>query len=98
MAEIVREAKRFRQVLVEPQRPSHGAADLRDFDAVGQANTEMVAVGRDEHLRLMAQAAERDRVDDAVAVALKCIARTAGPSVALRVETTARLRRLRRNR
>src|SRR3546814_15902918 len=37
----------------------------------------MVAVGRDEHLRLVAQAAEGDRMDDAVAFALKIVARAA---------------------
>jgi hypothetical protein len=35
----------------------------------------MVAVGRDEHLGLVAQAAEGGRVDDPVAVALKSVAR-----------------------
>ena len=49
--------------------------DLRDFDRVGQADPEMVAVGGDEHLRLVAQAAEGDRMDDAVAVALEDVAR-----------------------
>jgi hypothetical protein len=37
----------------------------------------MVAVGRDEHLGLVAQAAEGDRMDDPIAVALKDVARTA---------------------
>ena len=37
----------------------------------------MVAVGRDEHLRLVAQAAEGDRMDDPVAVALEDVARAA---------------------
>jgi hypothetical protein len=36
----------------------------------------MVAIGRDEHLRLVAQAPERDGVDDPIAVALENVART----------------------
>ena len=44
---------------------------------MGQADPEMVAVGGDEHLRLVAQTAEGDRVDDPVAVALEDVARPA---------------------
>ena len=47
--------------------------------AVGQADAEMVAVGGDEHLGLVAQAAEGDRMDDPVAVALEDVARAARP-------------------
>ena len=43
----------------------------------------MVAVGRDEHLRLVAQAAEGDRMDDAVAVALEGVALPARAAVVL---------------
>ena len=43
----------------------------------------MVAVGRDEHLGLVAQAAEGDRMDDPVAVALEGVAGTARPVGAL---------------
>jgi len=50
----------------------------------------MVAVGGDEHLRLVAQAAERDRVDDAVAVALKRVARAARAAVGFRETPAAR--------
>ena len=75
MAEVVGKAQRLGQVLVEAERPGDGPADLRDFEAVGQPDPEMVAVGRDEHLRLVAQAAEGDRMDDAVAVALEDVAR-----------------------
>ena len=81
MAEVVRQAQGLGQVLVEAERAGHGPADLRDFEAVGQPDAEMVAVGSDEHLRLVAQAAERDRMDDAVAVALKDVARTARTGV-----------------
>ena len=75
MADIVGEAQRLGEILVEPQRARHRAADLRDLQAVGQADAEMIAVGRDEHLRLVAEPAEGDRVDDAIAIALERVAR-----------------------
>ena len=75
MAEVVGQAQRLGQILVEAQRAGHRPADLRDLDRMGQADPEMVAVGRDEHLRLVAQAAEGDRMDDPVAVALEDVAR-----------------------
>ena len=78
MAEIVRQRQRFGQILVEPQRAGDDPRDLRDFEAVGQPHPVVIAVGRDEHLGLVAQAAEGDRMDDAVAVALVIAARTAG--------------------
>ena len=77
VAEIVGQAQCFGQILVEAERPGHRPPDLRDFQAVGQADSKMVAVGGDEHLGLVAEAAEGDRVDDAVAVALENVARAA---------------------
>src|SRR4051812_41890671 len=41
---------------------------------MGQANPDMIVVGCDEHLRLVAQSAEGDRMDDPVAIALKGVA------------------------
>ena len=77
VAEVVGEAECLGQVLVEAEGAGDGAADLRDLEAVGQADPEMVAVGGDEDLGLVAQAAEGDRVDDPVAVALENVARAA---------------------
>jgi len=74
MPDIVRETQSLGQVFVEAERARDRAADLRDFQAVGQPDAEMIAVGRDEHLRLMAQPAKGDRMDDAVAVALIFVA------------------------
>jgi hypothetical protein len=70
MADIVGEAERFGQVLVEPERAGDGPPDLRDLQAVGQADAIMVAVGRDEDLGLVPEPPERDGMDDQVAVAL----------------------------
>ena len=86
MAEVVGEAQRLGQILVEAERAGDGPADLRDFEAVGQADPEMVAVGSDEHLGLVAQAAEGDRVDDPVAVALEDVARATRAGVMFRME------------
>jgi hypothetical protein len=49
----------------------------------------MVADGRDEHLRLMPEAAECDGVDDPVAVALEDVARASGAGVAFRMKAAA---------
>src|SRR3546814_1566939 len=46
----------------------------------------MIAVGRDEDLGLVTQAAERNGVDDAVAVALEGIARAARAAAVLGME------------
>ena len=90
MAEVVREAQRLGQILVEPEDPRHRPPDLRDLDRVGQADAEMIAVGGDEHLGLVAQAAEGDRMDDAVAVALKRVALPARRAVILPEDPAAR--------
>ena len=77
MADIVGEAERLGQILVEAERARHRPADLRDLEAVGEPDPEMVAVGRDEDLGLVPEAPERDRMDDPVAVALEGVARAA---------------------
>src|SRR5690349_13560221 len=94
MAEVVGEAQRLGEVLVEPERAGDRPSDLRDFQAVRQADAIMVAVRGDEHLGLVAEAAERDAVDDAVAVALEDVARPARPGAMFGVEAAAGLVRL----
>ena len=83
MADIVRQTQRFGQILVEPQGPGDDPADLRHFEAVRQANPVVIAVRRDEHLRLVAQPAEGDRMDDAVPIPLEGTARSAPGSIRL---------------
>ncbi len=53
----------------------------------------MIAIGCDEHLGLVPQTAEGDRVDDAVAVALEDVARTARAAIGFGVQAAARSRR-----
>ncbi len=78
VADVVCEAERFGQVLVEAERAGDYPADLRDLYAVSEARTIMVSVGRDEYLGLGLEAAEGDRMDDPISVALEFAARTAG--------------------
>jgi hypothetical protein len=96
MADIVGEAERLGQILVEAERAGDGPADLRDLEAVGQADPIMIAVGRDEDLGLVPQPAERDGVDDPVAVALEGVARAAARPIVLGVTTTRAGQRIRR--
>jgi hypothetical protein len=55
MAQIVSQAKRFGQILVQPQRAGNCAANLGDLNAVRQADPEMVPVRRHKDLRLVPQ-------------------------------------------
>ena len=77
MAEIMDQRHAFRQILVELHGAGERARDLGDLDRVGQTGAIMVAVVCDEDLRLVFQAAEGRRMDDAVAVALEVAARRA---------------------
>jgi hypothetical protein len=74
---FVRVREGFGQFLVVAERPGDRPGDLRDLEAVGEADSKMIAVRGDEHLGFVTQAAERDRMDDSVAVALKDVARAA---------------------
>jgi hypothetical protein len=67
----VPEPDRLDEILVQTQRPSDAAGDARSLERVRQPRAKVVAFGIDEDLGLEAKPAERLRVDDAVAVALK---------------------------
>ena len=71
VAEVVAEPDRLGEVLVEPERARDGARDLRDLERVRHARAVVIALGRDEDLRLVLQAPERLAVHDPVAVALQ---------------------------
>ncbi len=68
--EIVCEADRLDQLLVQTETARHGPADLGDLERVGQPRAVVVALVVDEHLRLVLEAPERGAVDDPVPVAL----------------------------
>ena len=76
--QVVPERDGLGQVLVQPERPRDGARDLRHLERVGEPGAEVVALGGQEHLRLMRQASERLRVEDLVAVALVVVAQDVG--------------------
>src|SRR5215213_9749998 len=65
--EVVPEPDRLGQVLVEAER----ARDAARLERVCQPRAVMVALGRDEDLRLVLEAPERLRVHDPIAVALE---------------------------
>ena len=90
VAEIVRQRQRLGQILVERQRAGDAARDLRHFEAVGEPRAVMIALVIDEDLGLVLQAAERGRMDDAVAVALEA---GAGRALGLGMEPAAALLR-----
>jgi hypothetical protein len=90
MPEVMRQAERFRQILIQAESPGDRSADLRYFDAVREPDPVMVAVGGNENLSLVSKSPERDRVDDAIAVALKNIAGATRPGVDFRMGPAAR--------
>jgi hypothetical protein len=71
VAEVVTEPDRLDEVLVQAQGTGDAAGDARRLERVGEPRAEVVTLGVDEDLRLVAQPAERLGVDDPVAIALK---------------------------
>lgn len=88
VADVMREAECFRQIFIQPQRARNRAANLRHLKAVGQADAIMIAVGRHEHLCLVAQTAKRDRVDDPVPITLEDITRATRLTARFGIEPT----------
>src|SRR3546814_20552994 len=68
VANVMGEAKRLGQIFIKSQHTSDRAPDLRHFQAVGQADTIMVAVRGNEDLRLMPKAPEADGMNDAIEI------------------------------
>ena len=52
------ERERSGEIFVEPKRTGERAGDLGDFERMGQAGAEMIALVEDEHLRLVHQPAK----------------------------------------
>ena len=69
--EVVPHRDRLDQVLVQLERPRHGARERRHLEGVGEPGAVVVARRRDEDLGLVLQPAEGGGVEDAVAVALE---------------------------
>jgi iron-sulfur cluster assembly accessory protein len=75
VAKIMRKRKRLGEIVVEAERAGKRACDLTDFERMGEPGTEMVALVRNEDLRLVGQPPEGRAMDDAVAITLKDRAR-----------------------
>ena len=58
MAEVVAQPDRLGQVLVQPQRPRDRARDPAGLDRVREPRAVVVALGIDEHLRLVLEPSE----------------------------------------
>ena len=58
VAEVVAEPDRLGQVLVEAERPGDRAGDPAGLERVGEAGAVVVALGRDEDLRLVLEPPE----------------------------------------
>src|SRR3981081_1374945 len=67
MPEIVREANRFGQHLVEAQRPRYRARNLRHLERMRQPRPVQIAFVIDEYLGLVAQPADSGRMHEAIA-------------------------------
>ena len=68
MPEVVCQANRLGQRLVQAQRMGDRAADLGNLEGMRQASPVQVALVIDEDLCLVHQPPKRRRVDDAIAV------------------------------
>ena len=71
VAEVVAERDRFGELLVQLQHLRDRPRDLRDLERVRQPRAVVIAGRREEYLRLVLEPAERLRVHDAIAIALK---------------------------
>ena len=70
MPQIVSERDRLGQVLIQAQRPRHGARDLLHLERMRQPRAVMCAGRRQEDLCFILQPPERLAVQDPVAVLL----------------------------
>ena len=71
MSQIMGQADRLGEGLVQCQRPGRRARNLRHFDRMGDPRAVQVALVIHENLRLVHQTPERIRMDDAVPVPLE---------------------------
>ena len=78
MPEVVPQADRLDQILVQSERARDTARDSRRLERVREARAEMIVRGVDPDLGLVAKAPERLRVHDPVAVPLERRPQAAG--------------------
>ena len=71
VAEIMRKRHGLGEVLIQAQRTGDGTRQLANFDRMGEPRPVMIALVRDEDLRLVRETPKGRRVDDAVPVTLE---------------------------
>src|SRR5439155_15272511 len=59
MPDVVAHGHGLDEIFIQAERTCHRAADLRDLERVRQTRAVVVADGREEHLRLVLEPAER---------------------------------------
>ena len=70
VAKIMGKAQRLCQILVDRQKPRHGARDLGDFERMSEPRAIIVPFVLHENLRFVFKTPECRRMDDPVAIAL----------------------------
>src|SRR4029077_1725795 len=78
MAEVVGQRQRLGQIFIDAERAGQRPRHLGDFERMGEPGAVVVALVEHEHLRLVLEASERGRMDDAVAVAAEGAAALSG--------------------
>ena len=73
MANVMHQSQRFSQIDIQSERSGNGAGDLGNFQRVGEAVAEVVAVAAGEDLGFGFEAAKSAGMNDAVAVALEVV-------------------------
>ena len=77
VADVMRQRQRFGQILIQSQRPGDNPRNLRHFQTVSQPDPVVISVRRDEHLGLVTETAEGDRMNDPIPVTLVLAPRAA---------------------
>jgi hypothetical protein len=72
MSEVMTHRDGFGQILIETQGASDRPCELTNFEGMGEPRARVISEIRNEDLRLVFETAESARVEDAVAVTLKC--------------------------
>src|ERR1700722_10065759 len=74
VSDVVHQGQGFGEIGVELQRSGDRASNLRDLQSVREPVAEMIGISGGENLRFCFEAAERARMDYAVAVAREVVA------------------------
>ncbi len=70
MAQIVGQSDGLGQILIQPQTPRHRAGRAHNLQRVRETRPVMIALRRDEDLRLVCQSPERLAMEHTIAITL----------------------------